>query len=57
MADTPGIGTHGAGSEWIDYVHPAKFNRELRIVNVLWQNDPPVRRQSDEEACAALEEK
>jgi hypothetical protein len=57
MADTPGIGTHGAGSEWIDYLHPAKFNRELRIVNVLWQNDPPVRRQSDEEACAALEEK
>src|SRR6266550_4090303 len=26
---------------WIDYMHMAKFNGQWRILNVLWENDPP----------------
>src|SRR5439155_20138801 len=28
---------------WIDYMHMAKFNGQWRILNVLWENDPPKR--------------
>jgi hypothetical protein len=28
---------------WIDYLHMAKFNGQWRILNVLWENDPPKR--------------
>jgi Putative lumazine-binding len=28
---------------WIDYMHLAKFNGQWRILNVLWENDPPKR--------------
>jgi hypothetical protein len=26
---------------WVDYMHLAKFNGRWRIINVLWENDPP----------------
>jgi hypothetical protein len=26
---------------WVDYMHVAKFNGQWRIINVLWENDPP----------------
>jgi hypothetical protein len=26
---------------WIDYMHLARWNGEWKIVNVLWENDPP----------------
>jgi len=28
---------------WVDYMHLAKFNGRWRIINVLWENDPPHR--------------
>ncbi len=28
---------------WIDYMHMAKYNGQWRILNVLWENDPPKR--------------
>jgi hypothetical protein len=28
---------------WIDYMHIAKYNGQWRILNVLWENDPPRR--------------
>jgi hypothetical protein len=28
---------------WVDYMHMAKFNGRWRIINVLWENDPPRR--------------
>jgi hypothetical protein len=28
---------------WIDYMHMARFNGQWRILNVLWENDPPKR--------------
>jgi hypothetical protein len=28
---------------WVDYMHMAKFNGRWRILNVLWENDPPKR--------------
>ncbi|MFL5595184.1 MAG: nuclear transport factor 2 family protein [Gemmatimonadaceae bacterium] len=28
---------------WIDYMHMAKYNGQWRILNVLWENDPPRR--------------
>jgi hypothetical protein len=28
---------------WIDYIHMAKYNGQWRILNVLWENDPPKR--------------
>jgi hypothetical protein len=28
---------------WIDYMHLAKYNGQWRILNVLWENDPPKR--------------
>src|SRR5215212_3360240 len=28
---------------WVDYMHMAKFNGQWRILNVLWENDPPRR--------------
>ena len=30
---------------WVDYMHLAKFNGRWRIINVLWENDPPPRHQ------------
>ena len=30
-------------SGWIDYMHMAKYNGQWRILNVLWENDPPKR--------------
>jgi hypothetical protein len=29
---------------WVDYMHLAKFNGRWRIVNVLWEDDPPTPR-------------
>ena len=26
---------------WVDYMHIAKYNGQWRIINVLWENDPP----------------
>ena len=26
---------------WVDYMHVAKYNGQWRILNVLWENDPP----------------
>ena len=26
---------------WVDYMHMAKYNGQWRIMNVLWENDPP----------------
>ena len=26
---------------WVDYMHMAKYNGQWRILNVLWENDPP----------------
>jgi hypothetical protein len=31
---------------WIDYMHLAKFNGRWRIINVLWENDLPLRAPS-----------
>ncbi|HEY3147349.1 MAG TPA: nuclear transport factor 2 family protein [Dongiaceae bacterium] len=28
---------------WVDYMHIAKYNGQWRIINVLWENDPPKR--------------
>jgi hypothetical protein len=28
---------------WVDYMHMAKYNGQWRILNVLWENDPPKR--------------
>jgi hypothetical protein len=28
---------------WVDYMHLSKFNGRWRIINVLWENDPPHR--------------
>jgi hypothetical protein len=28
---------------WVDYMHLAKYNGQWRILNVLWENDPPKR--------------
>ncbi len=28
---------------WVDYMHMAKYNGQWRILNVLWENDPPRR--------------
>jgi hypothetical protein len=26
---------------WVDYMHMAKYSGQWRILNVLWENDPP----------------
>jgi hypothetical protein len=26
---------------WVDYMHMAKYNGQWKILNVLWENDPP----------------
>jgi len=28
---------------WVDYMHMAKYNGQWRILNVLWENEPPKR--------------
>jgi hypothetical protein len=28
---------------WVDYMHMARYNGQWRILNVLWENDPPKR--------------
>ena len=28
---------------WVDYMHMARYNGQWRILNVLWENDPPRR--------------
>jgi hypothetical protein len=28
-------------SDWVDYLHLAKWNGEWKIVNVLWELNPP----------------
>ena len=30
-------------ASWVDYMHIAKYNGQWRILNVLWENDPPRR--------------
>jgi hypothetical protein len=30
-------------ASWVDYMHMAKYNGQWRILNVLWENDPPRR--------------
>lgn len=30
-------------SDWVDYMHMAKFNNRWVIMNVLWENNPPER--------------
>jgi hypothetical protein len=29
-------------ASWVDYMHLAKWNGRWMIVNVLWENDPPL---------------
>ena len=29
-------------TDWVDYLHLARWNGKWVIVNVLWENDPPV---------------